>query len=277
MAVVDAWINVNERGAPADFFAGPVAAIAAQFHRQLEVLGRGEPRAELVALLDRLGIERALISAFPVGDLERFEPEVELLRSVAADYPNRFGLAPYLPLELGMAGARAVTAAKEAGACAVRVMPARIGLPPSDRLYYPAYTKCVEEALPVTLNVGLPGPALPAETQRPIELDRVCRDFPELVVVATHMGWPWQNELIGLMLRHSNLHAMTSAWAPKHYPAEMVEFIRGRGRGRVMFASDHPLVSLERCLGEVDTLELDDEATAAFLRETALRVFFGES
>jgi predicted TIM-barrel fold metal-dependent hydrolase len=89
------------------------------------------------------------------------------------------------------------------------------------------------------------------------------------------MGWPWQNELIGLMLRHPNLYAMTSAWAPRYYPVEMVDFIRGRGKGRVMFASDHPLVSLERCVSELDGLGLDESTLEPFVRGTALKVFFG--
>jgi predicted TIM-barrel fold metal-dependent hydrolase len=157
---------------------------------------------------------------------------------------------------------------------AVRIMPARTGFPPSHRSYYPAFTKCVDESIPVTINVGLPGPALPAATQQPLELDQVCRDFPELTVVATHMGWPWHNELIGLCLRHPNLYIMTSAWSPKYYPAEMVDFIKGRGRGRVMFASDHPLVDAGRCLRELADLQLPPDAASQYLRAVAERLFF---
>lgn len=276
--LVDGWVNILEQGVPADFWSGPIAAVADQFHRQRELLDRGETRSELVERLDRLGVERALISAFPVGGLERFERECELLAEISVQHPGRFGVAPYVPLELGMTGARAVTrAAREFDAVAVRVMPARTGLAPSDRLYYPVYTKCVEESLPITINVGLPGPALPAETQRPLELDRVCRDFPELVVVATHMGWPWHEELIGLMTRHPNLYAMTSAWAPRYYPPEMVTYLKSRGRDKVLFASDHPLVDLERCVRDVDALELDEAVAEQFLRGNATRLFFSDT
>jgi uncharacterized protein len=273
--VIDAWFNVNEAGVPDDFWEGPNGAVVRQFHRQRESLSRGETRAQLIELMDKLGIARALISAFPAGEFAAFDRECELLASMSLDYPGRFGVAPYLPLELGMTGARAVTrAAREYGAVAVRIMPARVGYPPSDRRYYPVFTKCIDEALPVTINVGLPGPALPAATQQPLELDQVCRDFPELVVVATHMGWPWHNELIGLALRHPNLYIMTSAWAPSYYPPEMVDFIRGRGQGRVMFASDHPLVDAARCLRELSELELPPAAAEQYFRTVAGRLFF---
>jgi len=273
--IIDAWFNVNEAGVTDDFWDGPNGAVVQQFHRQRESLSRGETRAELITMMDKLGIARALISAFPAGDFAIFERECALLADMSREYPGRFGAAPYLPLELGMTGARAVTrAAREYGAVAVRIMPARVGFPPSDRRYYPVFTKCVDEALPVTINVGLPGPALPAATQQPLELDQVCRDFPELVVVATHMGWPWHNELIGLALRHPNLYIMTSAWAPSYYPPEMVDFIKGRGRGRVMFASDHPLVDAARCLRELDELQLPAPAAELYFRTVAERLFF---
>jgi predicted TIM-barrel fold metal-dependent hydrolase len=273
--IVDAWFNVNAAGVPDEFWGGANGAVVSQFHRQRELLSRGESRHDLIALMDRLGIARALISAFPVGELARFDVEVALLADLCASYPDRFGAAPYLPLEMGMPAARAVTwAARDLGAVAVRVMPARVGLPPTHRSYYPAYTKCIDEGLPITINVGLPGPALPAETQRPLELDQVCRDFPEMVVVATHMGWPWHNELIGLALRHPNLYVMTSAWAPRHYPAEMVDFIRGRGRGRVMFASVHPLVDAARCLAELAEFGLTGDAAEDYLHRVADRLFF---
>lgn len=274
-AVTDAWFNVNERGVPDEFWDGPNGAVVQQFHRQREALARGETRAGLIEMMDDLGIRRALISAFPVGRWATFENECELLAGMCSDYPGRFGAAPYLPLELGMTGARAVTrAARDYGAVCVRIMPARTGLPPSHRSYYPVFTKCIDEAIPVTINVGLPGPALPAATQQPLELDQVCRDFPELTVVATHMGWPWHNELIGLALRHPNLFVMTSAWSPRYYPAEMVDFIKGRGRGRVIYASDHPLVDAGRCLRELEDLGIAPDAAGEFLNGVAERLFF---
>jgi uncharacterized protein len=278
VTVIDAWFNVNEAGVPDEFWQGPNGAVVQQFHRQRDTLAHGETRAGLVAMMDKLGIARALISAFPAGDFAVFENECALLASMCSEYPGRFGAAPYLPLELGMTGARAVTrAVREYGAVAVRIMPARTGFPPSDRRYYPVFTKCIDEAIPVTINVGLPGPALPAATQQPLELDQVCRDFPELVVVATHMGWPWHNELIGLALRHPNLYVMTSAWSPRYYPPEMVDFVKGRGQGRVMFASDHPLVDAARCLRELEDLHLPDAASDHFLHSLAERLFFTEA
>ena len=101
---------------------------------------------------------------------------------------------------------------------AIRVVPQVIELPPDYRDYYPAYSAAVDLDVPITVNVGMPGPLRPAEVQRPLSLDRVCLDFPELVVVATHMGHPWHEELLSMMVRHQNLYLMTSAWAPRYSP-----------------------------------------------------------
>ncbi len=33
--------------------------------------------------------------------------------------------------------------------------------PPNDKIYYPVYVKAIELGLPITINVGLPGPRVP--------------------------------------------------------------------------------------------------------------------
>ena len=57
-------------------------------------------------------------------------------------------------------------------------------------------------------------------------------------------------------------------------PPELVDFMRGRGRGRVLFGSNWPMLSPARCLEHLDKLGLDDEARHEFLAGAARRVFF---
>jgi predicted TIM-barrel fold metal-dependent hydrolase len=47
----------------------------------------------------------------------------------------------------------------------------------------------------------------------------------------------------------------------------------GHGRKKVLFGSNHPMVSPADCLADLDTLGLDDEARRLFLGENAARVF----
>jgi predicted TIM-barrel fold metal-dependent hydrolase len=68
---------------------------------------------------------------------------------------------------------------------------------------------------------------------------------------------------------------MTSAWSPKRLPAELLHYMSTRGRDRVLFASDYPVLSLQRCLDEARKLELAPEVLEAWLRGNAEAFFFG--
>ncbi|MFX8481514.1 amidohydrolase family protein, partial [Acinetobacter baumannii] len=81
------------------------------------------------------------------------------------------------------------------------------GLPPNDRRYYPLYAECVELGVPFCTQVGHTGPLRSSETGRPIPyLDDVALDFPELTIVAGHIGYPWTEEMIALARKYPNVY-----------------------------------------------------------------------
>lgn len=147
--------------------------------------------------------------------------------------------------------------------------------PPSDAVYYPLYTKCCELELPLCLNTGIPGPPIPAEAQHPMHLDRVCIRFPELKLCMVHGADPWWDVAIRLMIKYKNLRLMTSAWSPKHLPESLLHYLRTRGGNRILFASDHPVLTMERCIGEAKALDLPEDALDAWLYANADAFFFG--
>lgn len=57
------------------------------------------------------------------------------------------------------------------------------------------------------------------------------------------------------------------------YPPEVVAYIRGHGRHKVLFGSNHPAWPAADCLQGLDQLGLDDETLAAFLHRNAERAF----
>jgi uncharacterized protein len=143
-------------------------------------------------------------------------------------------------------------------------------------VYYPLYTKCCELELPLCMNTGLPGPPIPGEAQNPIHLDRVCVRFPELELCMIHGADPWWDVAIRLMLKYPNLHLMTSAWAPKYLPESLLHFMRTRGKKKVIFASDAPVLSITRTLGEARALNLPPEVLDDYLYGNAQRFFFSK-
>lgn len=148
--------------------------------------------------------------------------------------------------------------------------------PPSDAVYYPLYAKCAELELPLCVNTGLPGPPIPGEAQHPIHLDRVCVRFPELKLCMIHGADPWWDVAIRLLIKYRNLRIMTSAWSPKRLPDSLLHFMRTRGKNKVIFASDWPVLRQSRVVPEALALDLPSDVLDNYLYNNAAGFFFGE-
>lgn len=262
---IDPWVNVNmgEQDPPPwllrvkeDTFKG-----GAGFLKSLEV-------DELLEQMEAAGVERAVLSI----DAER--PSEHVLGFVRK-HPERFALAASVDPRRLVAGLRELRALHASEPIAMaRVVPFMQDLPPTHACHYPLYAECVELGLPISINAGIPGPPVPGECQHPMHLDRVCFDFPELTVVMGHGADPWWSVAIRLMLKYANLHLMTSAYAPRYLPAELLHFMNTRGTRKILYASDHPVLPMERCLREARALDLRPGVLEAYLAENADRLFF---
>jgi predicted TIM-barrel fold metal-dependent hydrolase len=237
-------------------------------------IGRTLPVEATVGAMDQAGVRTALLSAWhaPTGSLITNDEVAEVVNA----HPDRFAGLAAVDLSDPVAAVReARRAINDLGFVGVRVVPWLWKLPPNDRRYYPVYVACVELGVPLCTQIGHTGPLFPSEPGRPIPyLDEVLLDFPDLVVVAGHVGYPWMGEVLSLAAKYPNFHVDTSAYALHRLPPELVEFMRGRGRGRVLFGSNWPMLSPARCLEHLDKLGLDDEARSLFLAGAARRLFF---
>ena len=112
------------------------------------------------------------------------------------------------------------------------------------------------------------------EPGRPIPyLDDVALDFPELVIVAGHIGYPWTEEMVALARKYPNVYIDTSAYTARRYPPELVRYLRADGRRKVLFGTNFPMIAAAKALEHLDALELDGEARELFLEGNARRVF----
>ena len=228
--------------------------------------------SEMIDNMDANGVERAILMS-NVRDTES-----RALSFVEAR-PDRFALAAGgFNLLKPMKTVRALESFARSNPVAYAIVgPSFWGdgmYPPTDPVYYALYVKCCELDLPLCVNTGIPGPPLPAEPQNPIHLDRICYRFPELKLCMIHGADPWWDTAIRLMLKYKNLRMMTSAWSPKRLPESLLHYMRTRGQDRVLFASDYPVLSMERCLAEAANLDLPDEVRAAWLYDNAQAFFF---
>ncbi len=266
--VIDAWIqHPTPRVLSEPMFASLRRWLRAE-HVPEEL-----PIEMTLAALDSAGVARALLSAWwgPQGPLLGND-EVAALVSA---HPDRLVGVAAVDLFRPMDGVRELRrCVREHGFRALRMLPWLWRLPPNDRRYYPLYAECCELGIPFCLQVGHAGPLLPSEPGRPIPyLDEVASEFPELVIVGGHIGYPWTEEMISLATKYENVYIDTSAYKPSRYPEALVSFMRGRGKKKVLFGSNFPMLLPATCLAQLDRLGLDDETTRAFLYDNAQRVF----
>jgi predicted TIM-barrel fold metal-dependent hydrolase len=237
--------------------------------KDIPVSGKKEDYiAYTIELMDRFNIERAMI-----GLDDNNEVSKEALRR----HPQRFFASYEANPNNAMDEVRKIQRLhQEFDIKAVTGFPSGLcpQVPVDDKKWYPIYAKLVELDLPFCVCVGVPGPRLPMAAQKVELLDEVCWFFPELKIVMRHGGEPWDTLAWKLMLKYPNLHYMTSAFAPKYYPEEIIQFANSRGAKQVMYAGYFPMgLSLERIFREMPDVPFKDEVWPQFLRENAIRVF----
>lgn len=230
------------------------------------------PIEQTIAAMDKGGVDLGLTAAWygPAGSLIDNDEVAGFVQSA----PTRLRGIAGADLRKPMNAVRDLRRRVEEGFVGLRIVPWLWELPPTDRLYYPLYAACVDLGIPFCTQVGHTGPLRPSETGRPIPyIDQIALDFPELVIVCGHIGYPWTTEMIAVADKHPNVYIDTSAYTANRYPAELVEYINGRGSKKVMFGTNYPMITADRALSRLDDLQLDEETKSAFLHGNAERVF----
>lgn len=202
--------------------------------------------------------------------------------AIAGRFPGRFIPVASVDPHKGEAACRELErAVRELGMKALKLHPQLQAFRPDDRAFSPLWATAEALGVPVICHTGTSGigagaaggQGIKLDLARPIYLDAVAADFPALVIVCAHFGWPWTDEAIAMALHKANVYLDVSGWAPRYLPPQLVRDMKGRLREKVLFGSDYPFIAPERCLEELEALGLGDEALALILRGNAARVF----
>jgi predicted TIM-barrel fold metal-dependent hydrolase len=180
-------------------------------------------------------------------------------------------------------GKRAVAELDEIAALrlkGVKFHPSIQAFAPDDEAHWPIYARCQELGLITLFHTGTSGmgagqpggQGIRLDYARPIRLDAVAAAFPELQVVAAHFGFPWHLETLAIGLHKTNVWIDISGWAPRYLPPEVVRDMRGRLQDRFLFGSDYPFIQPERCLEELEQLELPPQVLEKILAGNARRL-----
>jgi predicted TIM-barrel fold metal-dependent hydrolase len=223
--------------------------------------------AYTVAQMDAHGIERAMvgIDGTNSGNLDAIRRHPDRFFGSYQANPNR-----------GMDEVRTIVKMhRDYGIKAVTAFPSGLcpQVPIDDKKWFPIYAKCVELDLPICCCVGVPGPRLPMAPQKVELIDEVCWFFPELTFVMRHGAEPWTDLAVKLMLKWPNLYYSTSAFAPKHYPKNIIDYANTRGADKILYAGYFPAgLTYDRIWGDMPNVPFNDDVWPKFLRDNAAKV-----
>lgn len=231
----------------------------------------------LIAAMDASGVDCVLATdllAWSYRRNARFALDMtERIAELSVRYPGRIhGLADYDPTDI-RAGLRKVEEdVTKRGFKGVYLHIYGYDIPLDHRKMYPLYAMCEGLGVAVSMQVGHVLEAMPSEHGRPIQLDRIACDFPNLTLVGTHTGYPWVDEMIAVATKWPNVHVSVSAWLPRYFSPSLVQFLKSRaGREKVLFGSNG--LSWDRYHAGMTELGLDEDTTRKVMRDNALRVF----
>jgi predicted TIM-barrel fold metal-dependent hydrolase len=226
-----------------------------------------ESMALFMAEMDEAGISRAVVN----HEGGRSNPELAPAFAVSNDeiaelgelYPDRFFLFGGINLDDVPAGVAEIERVVEMGFKGVTVNTGWHDPPQymDDERFYPIYEKCQELdiILSITLSIYM-GPDI--SYIKPVRLQHIAADFPDLLIVVNHGGWPFVMEILGITFRYPNV------WlAPDFYMFR--EGIPGAGHyveaanfylaDRILFSSVYPSRPMKQSVEEFKKLPLRPE------------------
>ena len=167
---------------------------------------------------------------------------------------------------------------KERGFKGINIQGWSCRLRPNDKRFYPVYAKCQELNIPVTIHSSINFTVdRTIDYSRPIYIEEVACDFPDLTIVANHGGWPWVTEMVATAWKHPNVYIEIGAVSPKYIgtPGTGWEPLMVYGNSllqdRVLFATDDMLPH-KRCVDELRALPLKDAVKEKWLGGNAARL-----
>src|ERR1700690_1946268 len=133
---------------------------------------------------------------------------------------------------------------------------------PNDRAFYPLY-ETMAAAGKIALfhtgqagiGAGMPGGGgVRLKYSNPMAVDDVAADFPGLDIILAHPSFPWQDEALAIAVHKPNVYIDLSGWAPKYFPANLIQYTNTLLRHKVLFGSDFPVITPDRWMADFGPL-----------------------
>ncbi len=207
------------------------------------------------------GITRHLAAAEPVdativlGFKSRYlDAEIanDKVAAYVRQYPDRLiGFAGIDPSDPKEAVAELRHAHDELSLLGIAVAPAAQDFHPSSSQAMVVYAEAAQRGIPIIFHTGVYiSSATKLEYARPVLLDEIARELPDLKMVIAHVGYPWVSETIVLLAKHENVYAELSCLL--HQPWQAYQALLNAYQygviDRLLFGSGFPGAAASQCI-----------------------------
>lgn len=142
----------------------------------------------------------------------------------------------------------------ELGMRGVAVAPAAQDVHPTHSHAMLVYGEVAKRGLPILFHTGVHlSAATKLEYARPLLLDEIARELPDLKIIVAHMGHPWVDETIVLLAKHNNVFAEISWLLDRPWQAyqALLSAYQYGVTDKLLFGSGFPDASASHCIEEL--------------------------
>jgi predicted TIM-barrel fold metal-dependent hydrolase len=300
LRVIDAHVHTWTREiiSQKDLEARRIAAEREGMEPQLD-----SPIETLQAAMSEADIERAVILPIDSGLNQEMPLTMEEKTDWHADEvdgdPNLLTFVGLDPRR-GKEGLEELERAVKEKKCAGWKMYPPNGFYPDNEEFYPYYELCSELDVPIVIHQGFTSRFKHIKYGRPVHVDSVAVDFPNLKIVLAHVGVPWVDEALTIASKNPNVSVDVSGWQifASKTPDRIYSMIADARLMRVfpnrmIWGSDFPLfeqamplkkwrdffakLQMPDSLMEKGYPQVSQDEIEAVMWKNAARLFFGEN
>ncbi len=239
-----------------------------QFREAAERYFRSEVKLRDIEEIADYYAEQDIVGVLLAWDAETATGRKPLRNDTVAEivrrYPKQFvGFASVDPYKGERAIVEIERAVRELGLSGAKFHPGVQAFYPNDRQFYPLFEKIAELGIPALFHTGTNGlgagvaggGGIKLDHTRPIYLDSLAADFPNLTIIGAHPSWPWEQEMIAILQHKANVYNDLSGWSPKYIPQALLREAAGRLNAKFLFGSDYPFITPDRWLRDFEQQE----------------------
>jgi len=198
----------------------------------------------------------------------------------AARHPDVFIPFVWIDVWRDDAGAAEAKRLIDAGARGFKFHPPTGGYYANDQRLYPLYEVIAAAKLPALFHTGQTavgqgsgaGGGVRLKYGNPIYLDDVAVDFPDMPIIMAHPSFPWQEEALAIALHKAQVYIDLSGWSPKYFPPLLVQYANTLLKNKVLFGSDHPMITVDRWMADFEAAAFRDEVRPLILKDNAAQL-----